>query len=159
METPDPRSNPPLRLLVAFQQSFPDSLPDWVICAPGREMWIAAAAARDGEFTLVAADLEGRATFNLQSARVKRTVTQRPLPRWARYPAGVTLLLAQAGVDVIGLRMVVMGDEPSGVRYDYALGMAFAALWHDLHSLPYTVDTLIDIVDRTRRDYVDESLV
>lgn len=155
MELPDPRSNPPLRLLVAFQQAFPDCLPDWVIRAPGRDMWIAAVPARDSEFTLVAADLDGRVTFNLQSAKTRRTVTQRPLPRWARYPAGVTLLLAQAGVDVIGLKMVVMGDEPPGVRYDYALGIAFAALWHDLHQLPYTVDDLIDVVDRTRRDYVD----
>ncbi len=157
MDSSDLHSNPPLRLLVAFQQAFPDCLPDWVMRAPGREMWIAATQARESEFTLVAADLEGRVTFNLQSAKVKRSATQRPLPRWARYPAGVTLLLAQSGVDVIGLKMVVMGDEPPGVRYDYALGIAFAALWHDLHQLPYTTDKLIEIVDRTRRDYVDES--
>lgn len=126
--------------------------------APGRDMWIAAARASAEEFTLVMADSEGaKATFNLQSAKVKRTVMQRPLPRWARYPAGVTLILAQEGLDVIGLKMVVIGDEPPGPRYDYGLGIVFAALWQELHGMSYTVDDLIAIVDRARRDYVEEA--
>lgn len=66
---------------------------------------------------MVAPAVDGRATFNLQSAKIKQTITRRPLPRWARYPAGVTLLLAQDGLDLVGLNMVVMGNEPAGPRF------------------------------------------
>ena len=149
-------SSPPVMLLAAFNDSFPDQSVEWLIRAPGREMWVAASRADSAEFTVVAPELEGKATFSLQSAKGKLTVTRRPLPRWARYPAGVTLLLAQNSLDILGLNMVMMGNEPSGPRFDYGLGMAFAALWHDLYALPYTVDTLIDVVDRARREYVEE---
>ncbi len=53
--------------------------------------------------------------------------------------------------------MLVMGNEPPGPRFDYGSGMAVAALWHDLYQLNYTIDTLIDIVDRTRREYVESN--
>jgi galactokinase len=151
--------DPPLRLLAAFQQAFPDQAMDWVIRAPGRDMWLAASHCDKAEFTIVAPDMGAlKATFSLQSAKVKRSVMQRPLPPWARYPAGVTLLLAQDGLDVVGLNMVVIGDEPPGPRYNYALGMTFAALWHDLLQLPYTMDDLIALVDRTRREYLGEEI-
>lgn len=148
--------NPPVMLLAAFNDSFPYQAMRWLARAPGREMWAAACHADNEEFTVVAPELEGKATFSLQSAKSKLTVTRRPIPRWARYPAGVALLLAQNGLDVIGLNMVLMGNEPLGPRFDYGLGMAFAALWHDLYQLPYTVDTLIEVVDRARREYVEE---
>ena len=143
-------------LLAAFTEAFPDHVMQFLIRAPGREMWIAASYSDDEAVTVVAPE-EGRATFNLQSAKVKQTITRRPLPRWARYPAGVTLLLAQNGLDLIGLNLVVMGNEPPGPRFDYGSGMAFAALWHDLYQLDYTVDTLIDVVDRTRREYIENA--
>jgi galactokinase len=158
LETAFQTTDPPLRLLAAFQHAYPDQPMEWVMRAPGREMWIAAARADAEEFTLVMADTDAaKVTFNLQSAKGKKTVLQRPLPRWARYPAGVTLILAQEGLDVIGLKMVVIGDEPPGPRYDYGLGITFAALWQELHGLPYTIDDLIVIVDRARRDYIEES--
>lgn len=156
VETPFPTTDPPLRLLVAFQQAYPEQPLTWIIRAPGRDMWIAAVRANSERFTIYSPDMEGRATFTLQSAKSKRSHLQRPLPQWARYPAGVTLLLAQDGIDVMGLNMVVMGGETSGPRYDYALGMAFAALWHEIYDLPFTTDDLIEIVDRTRRDYVED---
>lgn len=148
--------SPPVLLLAAFYDAFPDYTVEHLTRAPGREMWVAASHSGTAEFTVVAPELEGKATFSLQSAKSKLTVTRRPLPRWARYPAGVTLLLAQSGVDMTGLNMVMMGNEPTGPRFDYGLGMAFAALWHDLNELPYTVDTLIELVDRARREYVEE---
>lgn len=148
--------SPPVMLLAAFADAFPDQTVEWLTRAPGREMWVAASRSGSEEFTVVVSEMEGKATFSLQSAKSKLTVTRRPLPRWARYPAGATLRLAQNGLDVIGLNMVMMGNEPSGPRFDYGLGMAFAALWHDLYELPYTVDTLIEVVDRVRREYVEE---
>ena len=144
-------------LLAAFSEAFPDDVMQFLARAPGREMWVAASHSGDESVTVVAPEAEGRATFNLQSAKIKQTITRRPLPRWVRYPAGVTVLLAQDGLDLIGLNMVVMGNEPPGPRFDYGSGMALAALWYDLYQRDYTMDTLIDIVDRTRREYVENS--
>ena len=157
MVSPLEYDNPPVMLLAAFAESFPEQAVQFLARAPGREMWIAASYSCEEALTVVAPEVEGRATFNLQSAKVKQTITRRPLPRWARYPAGVILLLAQDGLDLSGLNMVVMGNEPPGPRFDYGSGMAFAALWHDIYQLDYTIDTLIDIVDRTRREYVENN--
>lgn len=145
----------PLRLLAAFQQAFPDQSPAWVVRAPGRELWLAAARAERDLITIFSPEMESRTAFTLQSAKTRRTHQQRPLPVWARYPAGVTLMLAQDGMDVSGVNMALLSGEPVGPRHDYALGMAVAVLWYEINALPFTVDTLIEIVDRARRDYVD----
>src|SRR3990172_3911763 len=34
--------NPPLRLLAAFQDTYPDQTPKRIVQAPGRDMWLAA---------------------------------------------------------------------------------------------------------------------
>jgi galactokinase len=148
-------SNPPLRLLAAFQDACPGQPPEWIVRAPGREMWLAAIRVTLRQFTLIAPDLEARTTFDLRSARGRRTVDQRPLPRWAVYAAGVTLALVDQGLDITGLKLVAVGEEPPGPRYDYGLGMALAALWHDIYGLEYTIDRLIEVVDRARREYVE----
>lgn len=149
--TPDP----PIHLLAAFSDAFPEAAPTWLMRAPGREMWIAATHGNGEQFTLAAPDMAGKATFSLQSARLKKTVLQRPLPWWARYPAGVLLALDEFGLPVIGLSMVVMGSEPPGPRFDYGVGIAVATLWHEVHEQAFTIDKLIEIVDRARRDYVE----
>ncbi len=118
-------------------------------------MWVAALPNQRGEFTIVAPDLDANTTFSLRSAKVRRTVLSRPLPDWARYPAGVTMMLAQGGLDSPGLDAIIVGEEPAGPRYHYALGMAVAALLHDLHAKPYTSDSLIAIVEQVRREYVE----
>jgi hypothetical protein len=148
--------DPPVRLLAAFQQTFPTHALSWIVRAPGRDTWIAAAQTGTHELTIASPDLDAKATFSLQSARVRRTVMQRPLPKWVYYPAGVTLALDNLGLDMIGLNLVVVADEPPGPQYDYGLGIAFAALWHEVHERPFTIDRLIEIVDQARRDYVQE---
>jgi galactokinase len=148
--------DPPVRLLAAFHEAFPDTAIDWMVRAPGRDTWIAAGRTNDAELTVAAPDMDAKVTFSLQSARVRRTVMQRPLPKWARYPAGVTLALDNAGLDMIGLNLVVIADEPPGPQFDYGVGMAFATLWHTIHERDYTIDRLIEIVDRARREYVEE---
>jgi hypothetical protein len=35
------------------------------------------------------------------------------------------------------------------------MGMTMAALWHHLSGRPYTADSLLEIVERVRRDYVE----
>jgi galactokinase len=146
------QTDAPLRLLMAFHQAFDGAQPDHVIQAPGREMWVAASVV-DREFAVYAPDLEGRAVFSWQSAKQRRTILNRPLPHWARYPAGVIILLCQSGLDIPGIRAVVVGEEV-GPRYEYSIGIAFAALWHHLHDAHVSSEDLIDIVERARREYV-----
>lgn len=153
--SPYPAPNPPVRLLAAFQQAYPHQTPAWIVRAPGRDVWLAAAPAAGTQFTVTAVNHEARTCFNLRGAKTRRTVTQRPLPRWARYPAAVIAFLYHSGMDLAGLNVVMWSEEPSGPGYDYGLGVAFAALWHEIHAQPYTADSLIEIVDRARRDYVE----
>ncbi|HEX2905920.1 MAG TPA: hypothetical protein VHO69_03620 [Phototrophicaceae bacterium] len=157
MNEPQPISapNPPVHLLAAFQHAYPEQTPEWVIRAPGRNVWIAAAPVSAEQFTISAPAHESRTCFSLRSAKTGRTVNQRPLVRWARYPAAVLLALYENLMDVIGLNIVVLSEEPTGPGYDYGLGIAFAALWHEVHAQPYTTDSLVEIVDRARRNYVE----
>jgi galactokinase len=150
-----PITDPPVRLLAAFQQAFPEQAPQWILRAPGRDVWIAAVASPSAHFTVASPDHESRTAFNLRSAKNKRTLVQRPLPRWAYYPAGVIFILCNSGMDMAGLNMVVLSEEPPGPGYDYGVGMAFVALWYEIHAQPYSTDTLLDVVDRVRREYVE----
>lgn len=145
--------DPPLRLLMAFHNAFEGVSPTHILQAPGREMWVAAHV--DGEeFHLHAPDLDGRTVFTWRSAKNKRTNLNRPLPKWARFPAGVIVRLCAAGMDVSGVQVVVAGDE-AGMRYNYAVAIAIAALWHQIHEREYTTDSLIEIVEKVRRDYME----
>lgn len=150
-----PFTDPPVRLLAAFQQAYPEQAPAWIIRAPARDVWIAAAPVESQQFTVTAPTHESRTMFNLRSAKTRRTTTQRPLPRWAYYPAGVILILCNNGMDTGGLNIVILSEEPPGPGYDYGLGMAFAALWYEIHAQPYNSDMLVEIVDQARREYVE----
>ena len=148
-------ADPPLRLLVAFQQGWPDHTPDVVFCAPGRSLWLAGRVTTPERWTLHAPDVSdtASATFTRQSARARQTWLRRPLPRWARFPAGVLLALPDA--EAPGLEAVVCGDEPAGPRYEYALMLLFAALLHELADRPYLPGDLSAIADAVLRDYID----
>jgi galactokinase len=147
----------PMQLLMAFQENYPASQPEWVVQAPGREMWIAALFNDSAAFTLYAADLESRVSFTYRSAKLMQTVHQRPLPRWARYPAGVLLSLREMGMERTGLEAVIAGTEPSGPRYEHAVGIVIAALWYQIHDRAATPESLLELVERTRREFIEIS--
>jgi galactokinase len=149
------QTDPPIRLLAAFQDSYPSANPDLIMQAPGREMWVIASFNVSNQYSIAAPDMGGCTTFSHQSAKNKRTVMNRPLPSWARYSAGVIVALGNAGLYVSGVEAAIAGEEPSGPRYEYALGITVAALWHHLNELPYTTASLIEIIDRVRREYVE----
>ncbi len=151
----DFESNPPLRLLMAWQAHYPQHEPQWLVKAPGRDMWVAGLMIEGHTYQLYNADTESATTFDRQGAKRKRTVLNRPLPRWARYPAGVIFHLSQQGLVVDGMGLVLAGDEPPGPRYDYGLGMAIAALVYTYHQQPYDAELLLQIVDAVRRDYME----
>ncbi|MBN8639947.1 MAG: hypothetical protein J0M07_31835 [Anaerolineae bacterium] len=145
--------DPPIRLLIHYQTLYPDQSPQWIVVPPGRVMWVAAKPGEDERYTVYDVETETEATFSRQSAKSKRTVLNRPLPRWARYAAGVILLLDDApGVDA-----VICGDEAAGVRYEHSLGVAFTALMWEMLGLSYDERSLVDFTERVRREYVESS--
>ncbi len=149
-----PDANPPIRLLMAASQRFQRPQPNWIVQAPGREMWIAAVLREDYDFFIAAEDYNADTSFSHRSAKVNLTIRNRPLPKWARYPAGVLVTLGDAGVLSQGFDAVVLGDEPQGPRYEYAMGLAFAAFGYALADQPATEAMLGDVVEGVRRDYL-----
>jgi hypothetical protein len=146
-------SDPPIRLLDAFQKHFPDESPTCILQAPGRELWIAAAQGESHCYMLAVPDLRvQRAIFTYQSAKHQRTIIGRPLPAWARSPAKVILALENDGFEIDHLVAVIAGEEARGPRYEYAVDMAVAALCHELKGRPYTQESIIHLVDQVRRD-------
>ncbi len=144
--------NPPLRLLTAFQDAQ-GTTPEWLVEVPGRAMWLAAEPTNSHQQTVVVPDLGGRTVFDLQSAKKMHTVRNRPLPHWARLLAGVLLSLSQQPTLTLpGAACVVVGDEPTGPRYEYSLGMAYAALWYQINEMTATESMLIELLENVQRD-------
>lgn len=128
--------------------------PDWLVQAPQREMWVAGGTHDETAYQIHNSDEDNDTQFNLRSAKQKTTVLRRPLPAWARYPAGVVTQLAINGMDVPPFNIVLLGDEPAGPRYDFGTGLVVAALCYELVEQTYTPDTLMQVVERVRREYV-----
>jgi hypothetical protein len=140
--------NPPLRLLTAFQQHF-DKPPDEIVGVEGRDMWVAGDITGSGRWLLHAPDLAAQITFDTRSARAFRSAFGRPLPPWARYIAGVCAALdAQHLLGAPGGRLVMVGDEPPGPRYEYAMGMAFATLYLSRSQHPELLLPLMETVQK-----------
>lgn len=146
-------TNPPIRLLMKFEQLFPSNPAQMVVRAPGREMWAAVRFNGAHHVNVYSADSDGRASFSYQSAKRRETIHHRPLPLWARYIAGVSVLVDVA--EMPGIDAVVCGDEPAGPRYEFALGILFAAVWYEINALPFIPKDLIDITEQARREYVE----
>ena len=145
-------SDPPIRLLAKFEQLFPSSAPQILVQAPGREMWAAANYNGKAHCRVYSAESDAQTAFSYQSAKRKQTILRRPLPPWARYIAGVSLMIDVA--EMPGVDVVVCGDEPTGPRYDFALGILFGAFWQELNGQSVSEAELIELTDRVRREYV-----
>ena len=146
-------TDPPIRLLAMFEQAFPSTSPQIVVQAPEREMWAAASFNGTAHYTVCRAESGARTTFSYQSAKRHETVHRRPLPSWARYIGGICVLLDVAQMP--GIDVVVCGNEPSGPRYDFALGILFATLWYEINMESCDADQLQEITERVRREYIE----
>lgn len=151
LKTVPPNTNPPLRLYMSLQHAWGHSQADWLIQAPGRDMWLAAIATDGHSYKVFSGDIEAHTEFDHRSAKGRRTVLKRPLPTWARYPAGVIVTLGDGGMDVPAFHAVFVGDEPSGPRYDFSTGLLFATFAHELTDTPYTPASLMEVVEAVRR--------
>lgn len=142
--------DPPVHLLAAFQSAFDDAA-QIVVCAPDRDLWAAARVLDVPAWTLVIPNEKARVTFTYQSAKRKRSVLQRPLPKWARYAGGVCRLIEAAPP---GMDVVLVGKETPGPRRDHAVGLAFAALIREACAAAWSDAELIDLLDQVRRTYI-----
>lgn len=149
--------NPPLRLLASFQLTYPSQRANWILDVPGRDMWIGAGVYDSGQFSVTVPDIDDSTTFRVKSARIKRTADNTALPRWSYYLAGVAVILSNRGMSFLGADMVLAGEEPAGPRYEYSMGMAFAALWYQYNAKPFNQDILIEIMEDVRHEYVENS--
>jgi galactokinase len=140
---------------MSVQRVFDAPQADWIVQAPGREMWLAAVVGDEHEYTLTSEDAGGKARFSHRSAKTRQTVFKRPLPVWARYPAGVVARLGDGGLTLPGFKAVLLGDEPAGPRYAFGTGLVTAALCYELAGQPYTSEQLNDLVDTVRRQYIE----
>lgn len=151
------KPDPPLRLLTAFYEAFPGMEPQAVMLAPGRDIWVAASPAEGRHYRLYNADQDQRTLFTWRDATHARTALRRPLPRWARYPAAVIahLCASQPALDHRAVNLVLAADEAPGLRREFGLGIAVAALWHELAGMPTTPDALTKLVDHVRRTRIE----
>jgi hypothetical protein len=149
----DERLDPPVRLLALYQQICSADMPDLVVAVPGRAIWAAVHFTGTTFFKVIDADGARHTRFDVRSSRHKRTLLRRPIPDWARYAAGVTALASVRFLP--GAEILVCSDETSGPRRDHSLGMLITALWNEVNDLPTDEDTLFQMAERTRRDYIE----
>lgn len=135
-------------------QTFGGHQPEWLVQAPGREMWIAAVTTEDHLYTVEAADHDSSVKFTHRSAKTGKTHLKRPLPDWARYPAGVVVTLGDGGLALPGFHAIILGDEPAGPRYDFSTGVAFAAFCYRLADVEADEGRLLDVAETVRREFI-----
>jgi hypothetical protein len=149
-----PQTDAPIHLLAGFTRFFPERTPAFMLQAPGRALWLAVTPRQDHIFKLASADLDARTSFTYQTARSRKTIFKRPLPRWARYAGGLVVLLPDFGLEHSGFDAVVAGDDGGEGRYEYAIGLGFAAVCYHIAGVPYNERLLVEYVERARREYV-----
>ncbi len=99
-----------------------------------RAVYLAASPTRERIVNLHALDLKDSVSFRLDDLDQKIDLRGRPLPNWAKYPAGVAWALQKAGFTVNGLNAAYTSDVPigSGLSSSAAVEMAFAFTWQQV---------------------------
>src|SRR5512132_2576200 len=84
--------------------------------------------------TLVAVDMDQRASFTPQTIPSKTQADGSPLPEWALYPAGVMWALHEENLSTTGMNAVFASDVPrgSGLSSSASVELAFATAWQTL---------------------------
>jgi galactokinase len=121
-----------------------------------RAVRLAASPAPDGVVTLVAQDLDERASFRLSELNTRVDVRGEPLPKWALYPASVAWSLGQAGLTIQGLKAVFTSDIPigAGLSSSAAVEIGFALAWQALGDWQTDRMNLARLSQRGENEYV-----
>lgn len=96
-----------------------------------RSVNIVAALSGDDIVTIYALDLDDSVSFRLSGLDARKDIEGKPLPGWAKYPAGVAFILQQEGLAVSGLKAVVSSNVPigAGLSSSAAVEVGFAVIW------------------------------
>ena len=167
-------------LISSFQNQF-GHLPAYIAQAPGRvnllgehvdynggpvlpaaidrAVYLAAAASSDGKIHLFARDIDQKVSFSMADVENKVDLEGRPLPGWARYPAGVAWSLQEAGLEVSGLEVLYTSEVPigAGLSSSAAVEVGFGVLWQAKGGWEIDQLTMAKICQRAENAYVGVS--
>ncbi len=165
------------RITQIFQETF-DSEPAFIIRAPGRvnllgehvdyndgfvlpaaidrAVWVACSPASTRHSTLVAVDLDESISFSSETIPAKTDVNGKPLPHWAKYPAGVMCALNEAGYETPAINAVFTSDVPrgSGLSSSAAVEMGFGSAWQAAGKFEASAMTRARLGQRAENQYV-----
>ena len=99
-----------------------------------RATYIAFSPTDSDQTTLIAADLNQRASFSPATIPSKTQKDSSPLPDWAHYPAGVMWALLEAKLSTQAMNAVYASNVPrgSGLSSSASVEMAFIIAWQTL---------------------------
>ncbi len=124
-----------------------------------REVRLIATPSQDGRVNLRALDLRKGVVFNLSEVEKRIDIAGKPLPGWARYPAGVAWALQEAGLQLSGMQAAFSSNIPigSGLSSSAAVEVAFACTWQILSGWEVDKLSLAKLCQRAENDYVGVS--
>ena len=165
------------RVAPLFQNTFQDQ-PRFIVRAPGRvnllgehvdyndgfvlpvaidrAVWIAYSPSASLHSTLVAVDLDERVSFSPETILSKTDLDGKPLPHWAKYPAGCAWALNEAGYETPSINAVFTSDVPrgSGLSSSAAVEMAFLSAWQAVGGFEADAMTRAKLGQRAENEYV-----
>jgi galactokinase len=124
-----------------------------------RAVYLAGSPNHSNLIELYALDIGEETAFTLDDLWSKLDVRGNPLPKWARYPAGVAWSIQQSGRQVNGLQAVYTSDVPigAGLSSSAAVEVAFAVLWQTLGRWSADRMTLARLCQKAENEYVGVS--
>lgn len=169
-----------MEILEEFEKIF-QTVPQWIVRAPGRvnllgehvdyndgpvlpialdlNVQMAAAPLKENILRLLAADLDDEVSIPLSDLEAKVTTSGKPIPDWARYPAGVGWSLMEAGYPLGGAQALFRSNIPigAGLSSSAAVEVAFGVLWQALGGWEIDRMTLAKLCQRAENVYVGVS--
>lgn len=121
-----------------------------------RYVWLAASPLLDSLIRITALDFDEHSEMSLENLPSKTDLDEKPLPQWARYPAGVAWALQKEGLSVCGIQAVLTSNLPigAGLSSSAAVEAAFARLWQALGGWQVEPLKLALICQRAENEYV-----
>jgi galactokinase len=121
-----------------------------------RATYIAFSPAGKPHSTLVALDMDQRASFTPQTIQTKTQTASSALPDWAQYPAGVMWSLLEENLIAPAIDAVYASDVPrgSGLSSSASVEMAFAIAWQTLGGWTLPPMQLALLAQRAENKYV-----
>lgn len=121
-----------------------------------RATYVAFSAAEDDAYDVLAADYDEAALFSPLSLLNQHDLDGRPLPSWAKYPAGVAWALRAEGGSPKGMNAVFASDVPrgSGLSSSASVELGFATAWKTLGGWSGTAIQTALMCQRAENEYV-----